>query len=81
MRIGISNSLILLVVALIPWPDDWDMICNFVDSARSPESIRDGRDGHAMGYYESLIGGSDGADGAPGELSLRFIGRPGGLGR
>ena len=56
------------------------MICDFVDSARLPESLRDGRDGHAMGYYDSLIGGSDGADGALGELSLRFIGRPGGLG-
>jgi hypothetical protein len=76
VRIGILKSVVLLVVALIPWPDNWDAICNFVDTARSPES---GRDGHAMGYYESLIGGSDGADGPAGELSLRFIARPGGL--
>jgi len=81
VRIGILKSVMLLVVALVPWPDDWDMVCNFVDSARSPESNRLDRDGHAMGYYESLIGGGDGADGAPGELSLRLIGRPGGLAR
>jgi hypothetical protein len=80
MRIGAMKSVFLLVVALVPWPENWDTICNFVDSARSSESIRDGRDGHTMGYYESLIGGSDGVDGVPGELSLRFIGRPGGLG-
>jgi hypothetical protein len=79
VRTGILiKSVMLLVVALIPWPDDWDMVCNFVDSARSPESSRHDRDGHAMGYYESLIGGADGADGA-GELSLRFIGRPSGM--
>jgi hypothetical protein len=79
VRIGILKSVILLVVALIPWPDDWDMVCDVVDSARSPESNRLDRDGHTMGYYESLIGGGDGGDGAPGELSLRLIGRPGGL--
>jgi hypothetical protein len=79
VRTGFLQSVILLVVALIPWPDDWDLVCNFVDSARSPESNRLDRDGHAMGYYESLIGGGDGADGPPGELSLRLVGRPGGL--
>jgi hypothetical protein len=76
MRIEIFKTVMLLTVALIPWPDNWDTVCNFMDSARSPESARDG---HATGYYESLIGGSDWGDGAPGELSLRFIGRPGGL--
>ncbi len=36
VRIGILKSLFVLVLALIPWPDNWDMICDFVDSARLP---------------------------------------------
>ena len=52
------QSLALLVVALLPWPADWDKVRGVIDSARSPELNRAEREGHAAGYYEGLIGGS-----------------------
>ena len=33
---------------------------------------------HAAGYYEGLIGGGDGPEGARGELALRLMGKPNG---
>ena len=56
-RIGIVQSLLLLVVAIFPWPAGWDRVRGAVDSARSPELNRAEREGHAAGYYEGLIGG------------------------
>ena len=47
-RIGMLQSLVLLVVALIPWPADWDRVRSIVDSVRSPELNRAEREGHAM---------------------------------
>ena len=75
-RIGILQSLALLVVALIPWPVNWDKVRGMVDSARSPELNRAEREGYAAGYYEGLIGGADGSELLNGEPSLRLIGKP-----
>ena len=77
-RIGMLQSLVLLVLGLVPWPADWDKVRGVVDSARSPELNRAEREGHAAGYYEGLIGGSDGSDVPSGEPSLRLIGKPSG---
>ncbi len=76
-RIGIVQSLFLVVVALVPWPADWDKIRSMVDSARSPELTRSERDG-AAGYYEDLLAGGEPSDIPRGEPSLRLIGKPSG---
>jgi hypothetical protein len=75
-RIGIVQSMLLLVVAFLPWPASWERIRGAVDSARSPELNRAEREGHATGYYEGLIGGNHGADGSRGDPALRLIGKP-----
>jgi hypothetical protein len=80
-RKNITSSVILLVVALIPWPESWEKIVDVVDSARSAETNRQDHDGHATGYYESLIGHDDGPEGPLGDLSFRLINRPSGMGR
>jgi hypothetical protein len=77
-RIRMLQSVILLAVAVIPWPGDWDAVRGLVDSARSPELNRAEREGHSAGYYEGLISGHDGADVPSGEPSLRLIGEPSG---
>jgi hypothetical protein len=77
-RINMLLSLVLLVVGVVPWPQGWAGVRAVVDSARSPELNRAERDVHAAGYYEGLIGGRDGPEGARGELALRLMGRPNG---
>lgn len=39
LRTGIANSLILLVMAFIPWPEDWELALNIVDGADLQRSI------------------------------------------
>ena len=78
-RIRMLQSFALLVVAVIPWPTDWDTVRGMVDSARSPELNRAEREGHTAGYYEGLISGNDGSEVPSGEPSLRLIGEPHGL--
>ncbi len=77
-RIGMVQTLLVLGLSLCPWPIDWDRVRSVIDSARSPELNRAERDGHGAGYYEDLIGGSDGQEIWPGEPSLRLIGKPSG---
>jgi len=72
------QSLVLLLVAVIPWPADWDKVRGVVDSVRSPELNRAEREGHAAGYYEGLISGNDGSDVPSGDTSLRMIGESSG---
>jgi len=72
------QSLVLLLVAVIPWPADWDKVRGVVDSVRSPELNRAEREGHAAGYYEGLISGNDGSDVPSGDPSLRMIGESSG---
>jgi hypothetical protein len=76
-RIGIAQTLLLLLVAVVPWPADWINIRGMIDSVRSPELSRTEREGPA-GYYEGLLAAPDGLDTARGESSLRLIGKPSG---
>ena len=77
-RIGILQSVLLLVVAFLPWPSSWERVRGAVDSARSPELNRAEREGRAYGYYEGLIDGNNGADGSSGDPALRLMGKPAG---
>jgi hypothetical protein len=80
-RIGIVQSILLLVAAVVPWPACWNRVRGALDSARSPEMNRAEREGHAAGYaagyYEGLIGGnSRSAEGSRGDPALRLTGKP-----
>ena len=76
-RIGIVQSILLLAVAVFPWPACWDRVRGAVDSARSPELNRAEREGHAAGYYEGLIGGNTArSEGTRGDPALRLTGKP-----
>jgi hypothetical protein len=77
-RINMLQSLALLAIAAAPWPHGWASVRTVIGSARSPELNRAEREVHAAGYYEGLIGGGDGPEGARGELALRLMGRPNG---
>jgi len=77
-RLGILNSVVLLVLGLFSWPSNWGTVRDVVDSARSPELNRVERDGHAAGYYEGLIGGGEAHDTSNGAASQRLIGKPSG---
>jgi hypothetical protein len=77
-RIGILQSIALLLVALTPWPGNWDKVRGLVDSTRSPELNRAEREGYAAGYYEGLIDRGDMSETLSGEPSLRLIGKPAG---
>jgi hypothetical protein len=73
-RLGILQGALLLGLGFVPWGPARKII----DSARSPELNRAEREQHAAGYYEGLIGGGEGAEGARGELALRLMGKPNG---
>lgn len=77
-RVGALQTLGLLVLGLIPWPASWTILSSTVENARSPELNRAEREVNAAGYYEGLIGGGDGPEGARGELALRLMGKPAG---
>jgi hypothetical protein len=77
-RIPILESVALLCVAVLPWPQGWTGFRGLIDTARSPELNRTDRDIHATGYYEGLIGGGEGSEGSDGELTLRLMGQPNG---
>ncbi len=71
-RWGVAQCALLLGIATVPLPAEWEGVKGLVDSARSPELNRAER---AEGYYEGLIRG-DGVDPARGEQSLRLLGKP-----
>jgi len=75
------QSLVLMVLAVIPWPEDCEKLRGMLDSARSPELNRAEREGRAAGYYEGLIRGNDVSDVPSGEPSLRLINKPTGWAR
>ena len=77
-RLVMLQSLVLLGVVVVPWPERWTIFRSVIASARSPELNRAEREVHAAGYYEGLIGGGDGPEGARGELALRLMGKPNG---
>jgi hypothetical protein len=77
-RITMVMSVALLIVGFVPWPQGWAGVRGLIDTARSPELNRAEREAQAAGYYEGLIGGGDGPEGARGELALRLMGKPNG---
>ena len=62
----------LLALGLVPLP--WGLVRAARDCVRRPEVNRADRD--PAGYYEALIDGGDGVEGARGELALRMAGKP-----
>ena len=77
-RAALLHPLLLLVVGVVAWPQDWDTIRTVLDSARSPEPNPADRQGHAAGYYVGLIGGSDGPIRSHSELSSLLTSKPDG---
>ena len=75
-RVCFLQSLTLLVLGLAPLPEGWARARAVLDSARSPELNRADREATAGGYYEGLIGGIDGPQGARGDLAMRLLGKP-----
>ena len=79
-RAALLHPLLLLGMGLVAWPDDWETIRTLLDTARSPEASRPGREGPG-GYYVELIGGMDGSIRSRFELANRLtetdIGRKG----
>jgi hypothetical protein len=66
----------LLTLGLMPLPVGWAAARSAIESARSGEANRADREANAGGYYEGLIGRGEGADGAPGDISLKLLGKP-----
>jgi hypothetical protein len=73
-RLCFAQSLLVLIVGLVPWPLDWASARAMLDSTRSPELNRADREATAGGYYEGLIGGD--TDGSRSELARRLLGKP-----
>lgn len=69
-----AATAVLLILGLCPLPDGW--LRGARDSARSPELNRADREASAGGYYEGLISGGSGPEGARGEFALRLLGKP-----
>jgi hypothetical protein len=70
-----AQTLLVLVLGLVPLPAGWARVRSALDSARSPELNRAERETSAGGYYEGLIGG-DGSEGSRSELAMRLLGKP-----
>ena len=77
-RAGTLLTLVLFALGVVEWPASWGFVQTTLDNARSPELNRAEREVSAAGYYEGLIGGGDGPEGARGELTLRLMGKPSG---
>ncbi len=75
-RLRFAATLGLLALGLATFPAGWTRARGAIDSARSPELNRAEREAGAGGYYEGLIGGGDGPEGARSELALRLLGKP-----
>ncbi len=75
-RFRFAATLGLLALGLATLPAGWTRARAAIDSARSPELNRAEREASAGGYYEGLIGGGDGPEGARSELALRLMGKP-----
>ena len=73
-----SVALIWLVRSFVPWPQGWTSVRSVIASARSSGAEPGRARGARGGYYEGLIGGGDGPEGARGELALRLMGKPNG---
>ena len=59
-RGALLHPLVLLIVGLVSWPLEWEGIRELIDSARAASPRLADRQVHALGYYEEIIGGSNG---------------------
>jgi hypothetical protein len=75
-RLRFAATLGLLALGLATLPAGWTRARAAIDSARSSELNRVEREASAGGYYEGLIGGGDGPEGARSELTLALMGKP-----
>jgi hypothetical protein len=75
-RVCFAQTLALLVLGLglLPLPIGWAR--SALESARSPELNRADREASSGGYYEGLIGGGEGPQGARGDLTMKILGKP-----
>ena len=80
-RICFGKSLLILLLGLAPVPVGWAGVRAAMDSMRSSELNRADREASAGGYYEGLIGGGEGPQGARGELAMALLGKPTDWGR
>ena len=80
-RICFIKSLAILLLGLAPVPAGWAGARSVKDSLRSSELNRADSEAAAGGYYEGLIGGGDGPQGARGELAMALLGKPTDWGR
>ena len=69
------------MLALAPLPAGWAGVRAAMNSMRSSDLNRADREAAAGGYYEGLIGGGDGPQGARGELAMALLGKPTDWGR
>ena len=75
-RLCFAQTLLVLIVGLLPIPAGWARARSALESARAPDLNRADREASAGGYYEGLIGGGDSPEGARGELAMRLLGKP-----
>ena len=75
-RVCFAQTLALVLLGLLPFPLGWAATRSAMESARSHELNRSDRDEAAGGYYEGLIGGPDGPQGARADLARALLGKP-----
>lgn len=75
-RLCFAQTLLVLIVGLLPIPAGWARARSALESARAPDLNRADREANAGGYYEGLIGGGNSPEGARGELAMRLLGKP-----
>jgi hypothetical protein len=75
-RLCFVQTLIVLVIGLLPIPVGWARARSAMESTRSPDLNRADREATAGGYYEGLIGGGDSPEGARSGLAMRLLGKP-----
>jgi len=76
-RVGMVQALVLIVIAAIPFPENWSRARRLLAAASSNAANRADSDHNATGYYEGLVGGAEGP-GSRGELMLKLMGKPNG---
>jgi hypothetical protein len=75
-RLCFVQTLIVLVVGLLPIPVGWARARSAMESTRSPDLNRADREASAGGYYEGLIGVGDSPEGARSGIAMRLLGKP-----
>src|SRR5262249_56100103 len=70
------RALLGLIVGLIGFPKGWAKARSVLGSLRSTELNRADREANAGGYYEGLIGVTDGLESGRGDLAWILWGKP-----